>query len=97
MAKTQFDTDLTNMLAEVKGELFPVKASLPERILIRQASPELLYPNAGDEFCDELKDLFASNYKSTLHIDNENVLCTNRGQKDFTEIPLQNGSAKWSS
>ncbi|MCR4657435.1 MAG: ParB N-terminal domain-containing protein [Lachnospiraceae bacterium] len=51
MAETRFEATLREKLEQQRGVYFPVKASLAERLLKTQASPEILLPNAEDEFC----------------------------------------------
>ena len=51
-SKTWFEEFLEKETAWSRTESFPVKASLTERLLTREAECKKLHPNPADEFCD---------------------------------------------
>lgn len=50
--KTAFDEFIAQEIRDSRGTRFPVKASILERLLTKQARCTDLHPNPDDEFCD---------------------------------------------
>ncbi len=52
MAKSKFMEYVLEDVQKYKGISVPVRASLPERLLVKKVSPKKLHPNPDDEFTD---------------------------------------------
>ena len=50
----------------------------------------------GAETVKKMENLLSTKYQSTVHIDNDMILCTSKDRKEFEEYRLSGSSASWS-